>query len=100
MWYHCTVWNTDWLQGISAFSLVFYLQNVNKQTYVLVGGEDVAFIVLPLNWPDPPEPPPAKCVASASEAIHTGTVGDRSNDEKQRLVAALDAMVEWFDAVS
>lgn len=88
---------TDWPQVISAFGLVFYFQNVDKQTYVLVGGEDVASIVLPLDRPDPPEPPPVKCVTSGREAIHTGTVGDGANDEKQRLVAAFgcDSRVVW-----
>ncbi|KAJ5433827.1 AMP-dependent synthetase/ligase [Penicillium cf. griseofulvum] len=88
---------TDWPQDISEFGSVFYFQNIEQQTSVLVGGQDVAFVPLPLDRPDPPEPPRLN-VLPRGERQYTLELSVPEQMAKNNVWSQiLDAMVEWLD---
>ncbi|CAI7613184.1 unnamed protein product [Penicillium glandicola] len=91
---------TDWPQDISEFGSVFYFQNMAKQPSVLVAGQEVAFLALPLDRPDAPEPLRLNVLPRGEkqytlELLVPEQMARNCLDYSQ----LLDWMVEWFDPI-
>jgi amino acid adenylation domain-containing protein len=89
---------TDWPKDISEFGSVFYFQNIEQQTAVLVGGQDIAFAPLPLDRPDPPEPPRLNVLPRGERQYTLELLVPEQMAKNNVWSQILDAMVEWLDA--
>ncbi|KAJ5158042.1 AMP-dependent synthetase/ligase [Penicillium coprophilum] len=90
---------TDWPQDISTFGSLFYFQNIEQQVSVLAGGQDVAFVALPLERPDPPEPPRLNVLPRGEKLYTLELLVPEQMTNTNAWSQLLDAMVEWFDGV-